>query len=70
MRWFSRRPFSFDTRVRSYFAFLPVTAGNETRWLEWVTVREEYFEAADYRVWVPKEFLDPPGTPNPTRTDD
>lgn len=31
-----------DKRIRSWFALFPVTIGNETRWLENVSVEYEY----------------------------
>lgn len=40
MRWY--RPSYGDTKMRSWFAWLPVTVGNETRWLERVTVMYIY----------------------------
>ena len=31
-------------RVKQWFALLPVTIGNETRWLEYVVVGQEYMD--------------------------
>lgn len=35
-------PYLGDVRYRTFFAFLPVRIGKETRWLEKVKVREVY----------------------------
>jgi len=45
-----------DTRESTWFAILPVRIGDETRWMEWVTVRWR-------RAWV--NDLLPPCEPRP-----
>ncbi len=40
MRW-KHKPWKASRTVR-WFAILPVTIGNETRWLEYVTVNQKY----------------------------
>jgi len=43
VRWDNEpNPEDGDRRTRSWFAWWPVTIGTQTRWLETVTVREEY----------------------------
>jgi hypothetical protein len=67
MRWTARKPGTIELRgemrVRSWFAFLPVTINSETRWLERVTVEErQEFHVADVcRVmWRKMRFVEPP----------
>lgn len=54
-----------DVQHSSWFALLPVTIGNETRWLEWVTVLWQLQEVPDFfppcalrPKWVKVDFLD------------
>jgi hypothetical protein len=65
MRWFHPTPRRGDERVRSWFAWWPVTVtGVETRWLESVMVRERYVGAAHGSIgnpWAPVAFVDPMG---------
>ena len=35
-------------RIETWFALFPVTIGRETRWLEKVTVEQEYKEMANF----------------------
>jgi hypothetical protein len=65
MRWTARKPVTIatsgTTRVRSWFALLPVTINSETRWLERVAVEErQEFQVADVcRVtWRQMRFVD------------
>jgi hypothetical protein len=46
--------------VITFFAWLPVTIGNETRWLELVTVRREWQEYGAFfePYWSYEEFID------------
>ena len=37
-----RLPQIGDTRIKSWYALIPVTINNERRWLEKVTVEQEY----------------------------
>jgi len=43
-----------DTRVKRFFAWIPVLLQNEMRWLEFVTVRQYYM----YHEWNNYEFID------------
>jgi hypothetical protein len=40
MRW--AKPKSGDVKIKKKFAILPITAGDEIRWLEFVTVKYKY----------------------------
>jgi hypothetical protein len=43
MRWKNKPKIKYgDTRIRKLFAFLPVTDGKLTVWLEYITVKETY----------------------------
>ncbi|MGU9269768.1 hypothetical protein ACV3Z5_13800 [Clostridium perfringens] len=53
MRW--KEPSVGDTRIKKYFAILPVTIKGETRWLEMVKVRERF---GRYLCWYDEEFID------------
>ena len=64
------KPKPGDTRERTFFAWLPVTAlgwaGKETRWMERVCILErysnEYCAAGDFYTgqrWVAHEFMKP-----------
>ncbi len=56
------RPLDGTRRQRRFFAFLPITIGSETRWLEFVTVEEEFREGqSPYSddEWRRKRFIDP-----------
>ena len=33
-----------DQRIKKHFAFLPITIGGETRWLEWVEYTQEWYK--------------------------
>lgn len=55
MRWY--KPSYGDTKMRSWFAWLPVTVGNETRWLERVTVMYQYGTTAA-KKWDSLYFVD------------
>ena len=59
-----RAPIEYEIRIKSWFAIFPITIGNETRWLERVTVKQEllkkyytYQEGYSLR-WNNFEFLD------------
>ena len=59
MRWIMPR--DGDTKIEKKFAILPIKIKNETRWLEWVTVKYQYCECSwpdDISCWVPEEFID------------
>lgn len=50
-------PLTGQTRIRSWFAILPVTAGNETRWLEKVTLEQSY--NTQQPGWCNDRFVNP-----------
>ena len=62
--WPSPLPYG-ATRTSSYFAWWPVRIGDETRWLETVTVKEKYCKDVDwiessdvlFDAWVKIAFL-------------
>jgi len=61
MRW--KEPEKGDTRIRSWFALFPINLNGITRWLEWVTVEQEYtmhVQAGCIPVysWDNKKFTD------------
>ncbi len=67
MRWEAKKPPAIgQTREKSFFAFVPVSAGSETRWLERVTVLQQYLEieyeflVGGYLGWTNIHFIDPP----------
>ena len=41
MRWIE--PKDGDIKIKKKFAILPIAINNETRWLEWVTVKYQYY---------------------------
>ena len=61
MRWF--KPTCGDTKIKKKFAILPIKIGNETRWLECVTVKYVY-DSNCYNIigWYATEFVDKVGT--------
>ena len=57
MRW--TKPKYGDTKIERKFAILPITIEREARWLEWVTVKYEYYVNRDSLAgWWPTEFID------------
>lgn len=50
-----------ETRIKTFFAIFPITIGTETRWLEKVTVEQEYsridFDQAP-DMWLSIKFID------------
>lgn len=65
MRW--KTPKKHDIKIKKKFALLPIKTNDETRWLERVTVKYQFFdnEIIKYdgefcRVtgWFPIEFID------------
>lgn len=52
MRWYA--PNRGDFRVIKKFAILPITINGETRWLEWVRIRQEFVAT----IWIDDEFVD------------
>lgn len=57
MRWTKHKPEDGDTRIKTKFAFLPIKIGDEVRWLEKVTVKQEYREGYDLSYWADIEFI-------------
>jgi len=53
MRWKTER-IQNKTRVKTFFAFIPVRCKKENRWLEMVTVTQEYID----KKWVSTSFKD------------
>lgn len=47
------------TKIVKKFAFLPITIGKETRWLESVTIcyTWDYHEFSDLPYWKPLHFI-------------
>lgn len=45
-------------RTRTYFLWLPVTIGGETRWLERATVVEQFQNTMRGAMWRVVEFKD------------
>jgi len=58
MRW-KNEPLPEEGKlyIRKYFAFLPVTIGNETRWLEFVKVEGYWIQLWVRWNWLPVKFL-------------
>ena len=57
MRW--QQPKFRDVRVIAKFAFLPVTIGHETRWLETVYIKQTFIEhlTSTGGYWRNSEFI-------------
>lgn len=61
MRWKRKpKPENGDTRYVVYFAWLPVTAGLEVRWLEMVSIKQRYFKGSHIRSWFNLGFEQQP----------
>lgn len=63
MKYYTKRVNIGDTRVKSFFAVLPVKVGKENRWWERVTVLQRYEDLTPYSdegfmCWVNIEFID------------
>lgn len=64
MRFIKIYPKHGDYRIKKFFAWLPVTIGLETRWLEKVTIRQQYFSLHANRTidhfsgWMKCNFID------------
>ena len=54
MKWSSGAHVIGDERVKKQFTWLPVKAGREKRWLEWVTIKQRYFDSE----WRNLYFID------------
>jgi hypothetical protein len=48
------RPKNGDIKIKDKFALLPVSIGREIRWLEWVTIKYQYW----YGYWEIVSFID------------
>lgn len=60
MRWKTKPlPKEGKLYIREYFAFLPVTIDNETRWLEFVKIEGHYINGLGYNdfTWFNRKFL-------------
>lgn len=67
MRWKSApKPSYLDTKIKTWFAFLPINIEDDYRWLEWVTVEYVFRPARSsiYRMpnqtcyWFKTRFID------------
>ena len=61
MRWFDKKTTPKLVRTKTWFAFFPVKIGDETRWLETVTVKQEYFYklgGVEWPTWHNMSFID------------
>ena len=57
MRWNLKE--EGDTKVRKFFALLPIVINNEARWLEWVRVRYRlHYNWAEGWSWRRERFID------------
>lgn len=56
MRWIRKHPERGETRVKQWFAILPVEIDDDTRWLEWVIVKQTHGRY----IWYNDAFIDPP----------
>lgn len=52
MRWYA--PKRGDVRVIKKFAIFPITINGETRWLEWVRIRQTFA----ITIWIDEGFVD------------
>lgn len=72
MRW--NHPENYSLRTRTWFALLPVCLGGETRWLEYVTVAQQWcpFNPGGVRdggYWKSLYFKDEQEEPQQTACD-
>ena len=51
MRWY--KPEMGEVRIIKKFAILPITINGETRWLEWVKIRQKFA----ITIWINDEFV-------------
>jgi hypothetical protein len=71
MRWNDKDgPEEGDTKICKWFALFPVRAlvvkygdmfvehHDETRWLEWVTVKQTLVNGRNFMFWEDTEFID------------
>lgn len=58
MRW--KVPRSGDTRIITRFAYFPIEAGGEKRWLEVVRIKQRCWigRLSDKVYWYNQEFVD------------
>lgn len=65
MKWIE--PKNVDTKIIRKFAILPITIKGEVRWLEFVTLKYEFFDNRIVKIldgfqriygWYPIEFID------------
>ena len=59
MRW-KNKPEHEEVKLieKKFFAFIPVSTENETRWLEYVTVQGYYIKGNFRWYWTPFKFID------------
>lgn len=51
MRWKVKNPNEGDIRIVRKFAFFPIQADDEIRWLERVTIAQKYYSDYDGSGW-------------------
>lgn len=56
MRYF--RPCIGDKRTITYFAWFPIELAREVRWLERVSVCQEYAQTSRGEAWISRRFAD------------
>jgi hypothetical protein len=58
MRFYSKYPKNGEKRIRTFFAFFPVSCGEETRWLEHVCIEQSYWSGWGDAGWSNVRFID------------
>jgi hypothetical protein len=63
LRWSFKKPRVGEKRIIKKFLFLPKTIKGETRWLEWVTIEQQYLDSPgdiiiiDCPVWIDIDWI-------------
>jgi hypothetical protein len=62
MRFYSekgQRPYAGEKKAEKFFAFIPITIGDETRWLEFVELEYIWSSLREYghMAWRENRFL-------------
>lgn len=53
-----KHPEDGDVKIKRKFLIIPCGFDNETRWLEWATVKYRYDKSSPFSIgWYPIEFL-------------
>ena len=58
MRWTDKRNKAGDVCERFGFLLFPKTIRYETRWLEWATWQEKYYQGANHQGWMEERWID------------